>query len=123
MIAGLGGFDDYDPSDPDQLLVKWGDQQVIRIDFDYETFTEGEINSVKFFDFGQNDPAIQIDPIVLEIFADASGQLWWNGVALPENRIYIAREADLPEPGTMLLLAFGGLGVLCRRTVRRRRVK
>jgi hypothetical protein len=123
VIAGLGGYNDYDPADPDQTLIKWGDQQVIRIDFDYETFTEGEINSVRFFDFGQNAPSTQTVPIVLEIFADAGGQLWWNGVALPENRIYIARVADIPEPGTLLLLAFGGLNVVYRRTVRRRRVK
>ena len=109
VIAGLAGQSDYNPS-----LNNWGDQQVIRIDFDPSTFVtgdpiaDGNITKVVFYDFGYAPGSGQISPheIVLDL-ADTS--------LFPENRFFIATVEMIPEPTTLAAMSLGGAGWLLNR--------
>jgi len=122
VVAGLSGYDEYDPG---QWDTTWGDQQVIRIDLDASVFEAynsgtnadgGDIEKIIIWDFGFLPGATQVTPVMLELdlndlFMTDTGQY----------RFYIARvDMAVPEPGTMVLLACGGAGMLLRR---RRRSK
>lgn len=111
VVAGLSGYDNYDP-----LLNNWGDQQVIRIDIAPETLQSdegffGNITTVVFWDFGAIG-SDQLHPraIVLDL-ADTS--------LFPENRFYLARSSQVPEPTVMAVLVLGGVALLFRRRCRR----
>ena len=132
VIPGLSGYSDYDPSEesPD-----WGEQQVIRIDFDASTFAT--ITHVKFYDFGEKGGSTQIAPRVIAfawgsdgfttgLFYDADVNdgpfnLGAGDYMMPDNRVYIAQVAHIPEPATFAFVMLGGLGVLARNRMRRRR--
>ena len=127
VIVGLSGYDKYDPSNPESR--DWGEQQVIRIDFDPSTFDT--ITQVKFYDFGEKGGSSQIDPRVITfswssnpgLFYDADGDGVFDAgedYLLPDNRIYIAAVTSVPEPGTFAFVLLGGLGVLARKRMRRR---
>lgn len=105
VIAGLSGYSAYNPQD---WQTTWGDQQVIRIDFDPLMFAEYGITKIIFWDFGYFPGSSQVDPYKIEIdVSDLS--------LFPENRIYIARVDYVPEPMTLGVLALGGLGLMLRR--------
>jgi hypothetical protein len=129
-IAGLSGYDQYDPEDP---YGTYADQQVIRIDLGQEALAQ--LDNIVIYDFGFDPDASQdrYPPVAimfgiyddggyLRIFYDPNG----NGVLdsgeifMPENRIYIARVDMTPEPMTLALLGFGGLGLLKMRSWRKR---
>ena len=128
VIVGLSGYSDYDPGDPENL--DWGEQQVIRIDFDASTFDT--ITQVKFYDFGEKGGSSQIDPRVITfswssnpgLFYDANGDGTFDpgdDYLMPDNRIYIAVVTNIPEPSTFALVMLGGLGALAHKRMRRRR--
>ena len=125
MIAGLSGYDEYSSAlGTPQKATCWGEQQVIRIDFDTETF-DG-IDEIIFYDWGDIDPASgqQTNPQAIVISVDASNNLYYDADAsggvspgdiyFPDNRIYIA-QVVLPEPATAMILAIGGAGQIARR--------
>jgi len=114
VLAGLSGYDFYDPSDPNKVN-DWGQQQVIRIDFDPSAFqtydaegnpTGGSITKIIFWDFGYLPGSSQISAIPIEL--DLS-----DLTKFPEHRFYIA--AVIPEPATLSLLALGAAAVLLHR--------
>ena len=118
VIAGLGGYDYYNPFDLD-MANDWGEQQVIRIDFDPSVFqtydaegnpTGGSIDKVIFWDFGYAPGAGQLSPIPIEL--DLS-----DLAKFPDHRFYIA--AVIPEPATLSILATGALACLGDRRRRR----
>lgn len=130
VIGGLSGYDNYDPEENN-----WADQQVIRIDLSESTLLlgdqgEGNIDELIFYDFGDSIPGSdatqQVNPRVIAFGVDrnrtpAAGQIYLKDantgdpvLYFPENRIYIARVV-VPEPGTMLLIAFGGAALAMRR--------
>ncbi|HAU38229.1 MAG TPA: hypothetical protein DCX07_11015 [Phycisphaerales bacterium] len=146
VLKGLGGYNYYDPNDPNKVN-DWGEQQVIRIDFDTSVFSEfdpqsnpdgGSIKKIIFWDFGDSTPGAagtqQTDPVPIVMFVDltqtvAHGQVFYsaydaNGdpigprIYFPENRIYIATVTMVPEPVTMVVLAMGGMTLLLRRKIR-----
>ena len=114
LIGGLAGHSDYNPQ-----LNNWGDQQVIRIDIDTSTLAEG-IEKILFWDFSD-----QVNPRKIELFVDltqtvADGQIWIDDGAggriyFPENRVYIAQVAQIPEPLTLSLMAIGAGCLILRR--------
>lgn len=110
VIAGLSGYDYYQV-DPNATSDDWGEQQVIRIDFDTTTFDT--IDKIKFYDFSD-----QINPRVIE-FDIIGNQVYFNGQALPDNRIYIAVVSHVPEPATMSIVTIGGVAMLIRRRRRK----
>jgi hypothetical protein len=142
VIAGLSGFDDYsqyypDGANPDsaKLLTEWGDQQVIRIDFDQATFdmlADSGISEVIFYDWGDpNATGQQTDPkALITINVDANQNLYFEtGITLgaspddiyfPENRIYIAQVEHAPEPASIMVLVAGASALLTRRRRRRK---
>ncbi len=132
VLGGLAGLSDYNPVDNN-----WADQQVIRIDVS-ELMLE-TVNEIAFYDFGNSIPGGvgvgQVNPVEIlfgvdlaqtvahgQVFHDANKNGVWNAgeVWFPENRIYIAQVNDVPEPGTMILLAAGGAALILRRTKRRK---
>ena len=146
VIAGLGGFDEYSQyypgganPDPAKLLTHWGEQQVIRIDFDQATFDMLAVNGISeiiFYDWGDPDPVTgqQAQPNTpaqqITINVDAGRNLYFENdgipgltagdILFPENRIYIAQVEHAPEPATMIVLALGASAMLARRRSRRR---
>ncbi len=120
VVSGLSGYEFYDPNDPDKVL-DWGEQQVIRIDFDPSVFEAydaegnsdgGDITKVIFWDFGILPGATQVSPIKIELdLADLA--------LFPDHRFYIA--AVIPEPATLSLLIFGSAAFLLRRRGRKSR--
>ena len=146
VIAGLSGYDDYSQfyspvgaPDP-RLFSNWGEQQVIRIDFDKATFdmlAANGISKIIFYDWGDPDPVtgqqakptLAAQQIVINVDAaqnlyfdaDGSGDLTAADILFPENRIYIAQVEHMPEPATMIILAIGGSALLARRRSRRGR--
>jgi hypothetical protein len=131
VIAGLSGFDDYSQyypnganPDPTKLLSHWGEQQVIRIDFDKETLDmlgENGIKEIIFYNWGDVDPVTgqQTNPIAITINVDKDQNLYFddNGthIHFPDNRIYIAQVEHAPEPATMVVLMTGASALLARR--------
>ena len=135
VIAGLSGFDNYDPA-----VNNWGDQQVIRIDLDdFRPRAEVSqlINKIVFWDFGDSTPGApgtqQTAPVPITFYIDrsrtvAQGQIYHapdpNNPAtwtyFPDNRIYIAR-VNIPEPAALLFCVFGGVGLVLKRRRRRSR--
>jgi len=124
VIAGLSGYDEYESKiKTPQKLTHWGEQQVIRIDFDTDTF-DG-IDEIIFYDWGRIHPVTgqQTDPKAIVISVDASNNLYYDkdasgGVSpgdifFPDNRIYIAQV--VPEPTTAVFLAIGGAGLIAKR--------
>lgn len=111
VIAGLNGYDAYSQSSSDD---DWAEQQVIRIDIAPESL-EG-LTCVKFFDFGYED-ASQVDPRII-IFDVVNGQLFYNGVAIPDNRLYIAT-VHVPEPISAVIVSLGGTVILAARKRKR----
>ena len=146
VIAGLSGFDEYsqyypggDNPDPTKLLTHWGEQQVIRIDFDKETFdlgTSGEdgIRKIAFYDWGAIDSngqqlsaniveiVINIDAATKDIYFEKDGVAGMTAgdILFPDNIIYIAQVEHTPEPATMIMLTVGASGLLARRRRRRK---
>jgi len=127
VIAGLLGQSAYDPN-----VNNWGDQQVIRIDLSAETFTDGNITQIVFYDFGDSIPGSvaptdpnQVNPRKIVFGIDTTqtvdhGQIYFDApnqprIWFPENRIYIAQVRDVPEPATGVLLLAGGLVIAARR--------
>jgi hypothetical protein len=147
VIAGLSGFDEYSQyypggsnPDPSKLLTHWGEQQVIRIDFDQATFDMLAVNGISeiiFYDWGDPDPVTgqQTQPTTpaqqIVINVDAGKNLYFENdgipglsagdILFPENRIYIAQVEHAPEPATMIVLAGGASALLARRRRRRRK--
>ena len=131
VIAGLSGYDDYSryfPGDP-KLNTNWGDQQVIRIDFDKNSFDKDAlvgISEIIFYDWGPIDPITgqQTNPIAITINVDANQDLYFddNGTKIyfPDNRIYIAQVGHAPEPASMIVLAAGASALLARRKRRQK---
>ncbi len=139
VISGLGGYDEYDPENPE---TTWHNQQVIRIDIsektllDYIESSGGEIDHIIFYDF-INDGNGQINPreIVFGVNTSRSvtdGQIFYdpgdpsnpdplgeNLVYFQDNRIYIAQVDIAPEPATMVLLGLGSITVIARRRRKR----
>jgi len=107
VIAGLLGQAGVNPS------INWGDQQVVRIDFDSDTFlsgdaTKGNITKVVFWDFGYDPASGQITPI--PIILDLA-----NLALFPDNRFYIAQVEIIPEPTGVTILLAGAAALLARR--------
>jgi len=147
VIAGLSGFDEYSQyypgganPDPAKLLTHWGEQQVIRIDFDQATFDMLAVNGISeiiFYDWGDPDPVTgqQTQPTAaaqqIKINVDASRNLYYENdgipgltagdILFPENRIYIAQVEHTPEPATIIVLVGGALALLASRGARRGR--
>jgi len=130
VIAGLAGQSFYD-----HQINNWGDQQVIRIDISQETLasgdpsTNGNIEKIIFWDFGDPGTGDQINPTPIIFYVDmtqtiAHGQIYWqdpvsgNKIWFPENRIYIAQV--VPEPGSLSLILIGSVGIILIRRRRRR---
>jgi len=152
VLAGLSGFDEYSQyypgganPDPAKLLTHWGEQQVIRIDFDQATFDMLAVNGISeiiFYDWGDPDsvtgqqarPTTPAQQITINVDAgrnlyfdtDGDGVLTGTGlpgedIRFPENRIYIAQVEHTPEPATVIVLAIGASAMLARHRTRRRR--
>jgi len=143
VIAGLSGYDGYSEyytpqgalMDPTGLYTRWGEQQVIRIDFDQATFDmlgQNGIREIVFYDWGDIDPVTgqQMNPTPIRINVDADQKLYYENdgvpglsagdILFPDNRIYIAQVEHAPEPATMIVLVSGGVALLAKR---RRRQK
>ena len=151
VIAGLSGYDEYSQyyprganPDPAKLGTHWGEQQVIRLDFDKTTFDKDGLVGIKeiiFYDWGdpsavsgqQFPPPTVPTAIVISVdnfqnlYFDKDGIPGLTNVGLPggdipfpDNRIYIAQVEHTPEPATMILLAAGASALLARRRRRRK---
>jgi hypothetical protein len=125
VIGGLAGQAGTSGGD----VPFWVDQQVIRIDLAETTLDDIEMLVV--WDFGTdwgfepgNNAQVDATPIILGVDNTqtlAHGQVYYEDPItgertwFPENRIYIAPTAEVPEPGILAVLGMGGLGILARR--------
>lgn len=131
VIAGL--IADSDGEDLD-----WAEQTVVRIDLDLDP-ADTTIDEVALYDFGYAAGASQVNPVEIvfgvneagEMFLDADGDGEYDGYAdlngngqwdegegdlmLDNNRLFIAENAEVPEPGTLALLAAGGAAMYWKR--------
>lgn len=114
VISGLAGI-------TEGVAENWANQMVIRIDLSDATLDD--IDEIVFLDF-LNTGSGQVNPVEIVLNVE-NGQIYQELDGTPglsagdfvfdDNRIFIGQNADVPEPGTMIMLGLGGMGFLAKR--------